>query len=242
MALLAAFSELSGIGLNTLLGASALSVETDVTIPIVPNAGELAELAWALGMRVFKIKVGDPDREADMARVRAIRSAVPNARLRIDANQAFTPEDAVAFVKALIDEGADIEVLEQPVPKHDFVGLNWVAEHSPVPVFADESCKTPADALKLVTTTAVHGLNLKINKNGIAGLLDIIPIAKAANRKLMIGCMLETRCSIAVSLAIACGTGAFSYIDLDSHLLLDETDGQTYFDQEGPVLTLPTIN
>ncbi len=239
MALFAAFTGATTISLHTLCGESVQAVETDITIPIVPNAGELAELAWALGMRVFKIKVGDPNREADVERVKAIRAAAPLARLRIDANQAFTPEEAVSFVKLLIDDGADIELLEQPVLKEDFEGLGWVAEHSPVPVYADESCRTPADALRLVTSTAVHGLNLKINKNGILGVLDIIPIAKAANRKLMIGCMLETRYSIAVSLAIACGTGAFSYIDLDSHLLLDETSPDTSFTQEGALLSLP---
>ena len=239
MALLAAFAKTSGCSLHTLLGGAEQFVETDITIPIVPNARELAELAWALGIRIFKIKVGDPDREADIARVKAIRAAAPQARLRIDANQAFTPEEAVSFVRRLIDDGAIIELLEQPVLKEDFEGLGWVAEHSPVPVYADESCRTPADALRLVTTTAVHGLNLKINKNGIAGVLAIIPIAKAANRKLMLGCMLETRYSIACSLAIACGTGAFSSIDLDSHLLLDEAAGDAFFEQNGPPLTLP---
>jgi len=238
MALLAAFAATSGLKLHTLFGGSVQSVETDVTIPIVANASELAELAWALGMHVFKVKVGDPDRDADLARVMAIHAAAPDARIRIDANQAFAPAEAVSFVTRLMDDGVDIELLEQPVPKDDFEALGWVAEHSPVLVFADESCRTPADALKLVTTTAVHGLNLKINKNGIAGVLDIIAIARAANRKLMIGCMLETRYSIACSLAIACGTGAFSYVDLDSHLLLDEAIGDAYFAQDGPILAL----
>jgi len=213
-------------------------METDVTIPIVPNAGELAELAWAVGIRVFKIKVGDPDRSADWARIDAIREMAPDARLRIDANQAFEPREAVEFAKRLVEEGAVVELLEQPVKKEDFEGLGYVAEHSPIPVFADESCRTPADALRLINTTAVQGLNLKINKNGLFGVLDIIAIARAANRKLMLGCMLETRYSIAVSLAIACGTGAFEHIDLDSHLLLNEQCEEAGFTQDAARLTL----
>lgn len=240
MAAFATFSGTTGMSLDMALGGALRSVETDVTIPIVPNASELTELAWAIGIRVFKIKVGDQNREADLARVRAVRAAAPEARLRIDANQAFSPQEAVSFVEQLVDEGAVIELLEQPVHKDDYEGLGWVAEHSPVPVFADESCRTPADALRLVTHTAVHGLNLKINKNGIAGVLDIIPIAKAANCKLMLGCMLETRYSISVSLAVACGTGAFDFIDLDSHLLLDETLTETHFEQNGASLILNT--
>src|SRR5207244_3032620 len=160
---------------------------------------------------------------------------------RIDANQAFTPDGAVAFVERLLEEGAHVELLEQPVRKEDFEGLGHVAERSPVPVFADESVRSPADALRLAATTPLQGFNLKINKNGIAGVLDIISIARAAGRKLMLGCMLETRRSIAVSLAIACGTGAFDFLDLDSHLLLNESGENPYFHQEGPRMTLRSV-
>jgi L-alanine-DL-glutamate epimerase-like enolase superfamily enzyme len=226
--------------LHRLWGATQDSMPTDVTIPIVENAGELTGLAWALGMRVFKIKVGDTDIEADHARVLAVRNAAPDAPLRIDANQAFTPEAALRFVERLLAEGAQIQLLEQPVRADDFAGLAWVAERSPVPVFADESCRTPADALRLAQT-AVQGFNCKIQKNGIAGVLDIIAIARAADRRLMLGCMLETRRSIAVSLALACGTGAFDYLDLDSHLLLNEPGENPFFQQAGAVLSLPAL-
>jgi L-Ala-D/L-Glu epimerase len=238
MAALDAWSTVTGGHLSALWGGALDSLESDLTIPIVPNAGELAELAWALGIRVFKIKVGDGDVEADHARVNAVRQAAPEARLRIDANQAFTPDGAVAFVERLISEGAHIELLEQPVGKEDFAGLAEVAQRCPVPVFADESCRTTQHALRLADTP-VHGFNLKINKCGIRGVLDIISIARAADKQLMLGCMLETRRSIAVSLALACGTGAFQFIDLDSHLLLHEQGINPCFTQEGPCMSLP---
>lgn len=237
MAALEAWAQVTGSSMHRLWGAAQDSKPTDVTIPIVENAGELTELAWALGMRVFKIKVGDSSIEADHARVLAVRNAAPEAPLRIDANQAFTPEDALRFVERLLAEGAHVELLEQPVRADDFAGLAWVAERSPVPVFADESCRIPADALRLAQT-AVQGFNCKIQKNGIAGVLDIIAIARAADRRLMLGCMLETRRSIAVSLALACGTGAFDHLDLDSHLLLNESGANPYFTQTGAVLSL----
>jgi L-alanine-DL-glutamate epimerase-like enolase superfamily enzyme len=233
MAALDAWSQVTGGRLSALWGGAVDSVESDLTIPIVPNAGELAELAWALGMRVFKLKVGEGDPEADHARVWAVRQAVPDARLRIDANQAFTVDSALSFVQRLLAEGAQIELLEQPVKREDTVGLIEVARQCPVPVFADESCRTPQDAMRLADTP-VHGFNLKINKSGIRGVLDILAIARAANKKLMLGCMLETRRSIAVSLALACGTGAFQFIDLDSHLLLNEDGPNPFFTQEGP--------
>ncbi len=240
MAALEAWTQCTGNSLHHLWGASLDSMPTDVTIPIVENAGELAELAWALGMRVFKIKVGAESIEADYARVRAVRQAAPDAPLRIDANQAFTPEGALQFVERLLAEGANLELLEQPVRADDIAGLAWVAERSPVPVFADEACRTPAHALRLAET-AVQGFNCKIQKSGIAAVLDILAIARTANRNLMLGCMLETRRSIAVSLALACGTGAFHHLDLDSHLLLNETGGNPYFHQQGAVLSLPSL-
>jgi L-alanine-DL-glutamate epimerase-like enolase superfamily enzyme len=237
MAVIDGWSQLSNLSLTELLGGAVAAVETDVTIPIVPNVAELTVLAWQLGIRVFKIKVGHASVEDDHDRVLAVRQAAPDAQLRIDANQAFTPEGALTFVERLVSEGAVIQLVEQPVKSEDFDGMNWIAERSPVPVFADESCRTPQDALRLVTSTAVQGLNLKINKCGIAGVLDIIPIARAAGRRLMLGCMLETRRSIAASLAIACGTGAFEFVDLDSHLLLNEPGDNPYFYQHGAVMT-----
>lgn len=240
MAALDAWALASNSTIHHLWGAALDRKETDVTIPIVENAGELTELAWALGIRVFKIKVGDATIEADHARVLAVRNAAPDAPIRIDANQAFTPEDALRFVERLLAEGAHVELLEQPVKADDYPGLAWVAERSPVPVFADESCRSPADALRLAQT-AVQGFNCKIQKNGIAGVLDIIAIARAANRRLMLGCMLETRRSIAVSLALACGTGAFDHLDLDGHLLLNEEGENPYFHQAGGLLSLNAL-
>ena len=236
MAALDAWARETGVPLHQLWGGAHEACETDVTIPIVPNAAELALLAWELGIRVFKIKVGAATIEEDHARILAVRHVVPEAQLRVDANQAFTPDGAIAFAERLVEEGARFQLLEQPVKKEDIDGMHRVAERSPVPVFADESCRTPQDALRLVTSTAVQGLNLKINKCGIAGVLDIIPIARAAGRRLMLGCMLETRRSIAVSLALACGTGAFEFVDLDFHLLLNEPGDNPYFHQHGALM------
>ena len=237
MAILDAWEQTTGSHLWKLLGGATESVESDVTIPILPNAQELTEIAWALGINTFKIKVGARDVEEDHARVLAVREAAPLARLRIDANQAFTPPRAVAFIERAVAEGANVELLEQPVAKEDIDGMSYVAERSPVPVFADESCRTTADALRLAQTP-IQGYNLKINKSGIGAVLDIIAIGKAAGKKLMLGCMLETRRSIAVSLGVACGTGAFDYLDLDSHLLLAEDGVNPYFDQVGGKITL----
>jgi len=198
-------------------------VTTDVTIPIVgPNAAAaLAVAARTDGFRALKIKVGDPSGpDADLARIEAVVSAVPNVRLRIDANQAFTPDAAVQFARSLTAMGTAVDLLEQPVAKEDVCGLKYVRERILFPLFADESARSVAEALRLLQEDAVDGINVKLMKSGITGALQIIALSKAFGKKLMLGCMLETGLGIAAAAQIAAGTGAFDYLDLDAHRLL----------------------
>lgn len=204
-------------------GGALLRVTTDLTIPLVPpdEAAGLAEAAWADGFRSLKIKVGDAaGHGADLARIAAIVHTAPAVRLRIDANQAFTPEEAVAFARTLTATGAAVDLLEQPVDAQDIAGLKYVRERAGMPVFADEAARTVPEVLRLLREDAVDGINVKLMKSGIGGALQIIALCRAAGKKLMLGCMLETGLGIAAAAQIAAGTGAFDYLDLDSHRLL----------------------
>lgn len=237
MALWKAHGALLRMPLRQLFGGAVDSVETDITVPIVDDAIDRAKEAWLDGFRRFKIKVGNGDIEADLNRVVAVHLAAPESMLRIDANQGFTSEEALQFIDRVLHAGVRIELIEQPVPKEDLESLDRVAAESPVPVLADEAVKSPDEARRVVQTS-VHGINVKLMKSGISGALEIIDIAIAAGKQLMIGCMLETRRGISASLALACGTGAFDYVDLDSHLLLAEEGQNLYFDQTGPHLRI----
>lgn len=237
MAVWDAWTQATGVTTHELLGAAKDSMESDLTIPIVTNAAELAANAWEIGIHIFKIKVGDVDLDADFARVTAVHNAAPNAQIRIDANQAFTVDGALEFVARLLDAGVPLQLLEQPVRADDLHSMALIAVQSPVPVFADESCRTPQHAL-LLAQTPVHGINCKINKSGIGGVLDILTIARAAGKKLMLGCMLESRRSISAGLELACGTGAFDFLDLDSHLLLNEGGENPFFTQTGTQMSV----
>ncbi len=218
------------------------SVTTDVTLPLVTpaEASELAAAAWTDGFRSLKIKVGDPGGpDADLARIEAVTQAVPDARLRIDANQAFTPDAAVAFAEELVKMDVAIDLLEQPVDKSDVAGLKYVRDRTALPVFADESARSVAEVLALLEADAVDGINVKLMKSGISGALQIITLTKAFGKKLMLGCMLETGVGIAAAAQIAAGTGAFDYLDLDSHRLLQPVPGLTCgFEVHGQELNL----
>jgi len=212
-------------------GGAQARLTTDVTIPLVApaEAARQAREAWADGFRALKLKVGDADGpDADLARLAAVAEALPDVRLRVDANQAFTPEAAVAFTRKLLATGAAVELLEQPVAKEDVDGLKFVRREVNkigVPVFADEAARSVAEVRHLIETDAVDGINVKLMKSGIGGALEIIALCRAAGRKLMLGCMLETGLGIAAAAQIAAGTGAFDFLDLDSHRLLRPAPG-----------------
>ena len=227
----------SGISVHRQLGGAGVTVETDLTISRIPNSAEVAREAAKQGFRIFKIKVGGDSMEEDIDRILGIVNTVPEAIIRLDANQALTVESTLQLAERLLRSGVNLELIEQPVPKEDLSALDEVSRLSSVPIIADEARCSPLDAIRLFSETAVQGVNVKLMKSGVRGALDIIRIAKKAGKKLMIGCMLESEIGMAASVGLACGTGVFDYIDLDGHLLLDLEKPITLFRAEGPYLS-----
>ena len=234
-----AFCKLYNMPMHRFFGGALNEVETDVTIAITDpdHARELAREAAARGFTSLKVKVGSADIDEDIARIRAMAEGAPKCVIRADANQGFVPTVAVGFVKTLLNAGIKLDMLEQPVDYKDFDGLRYVTQHTSIPVFADESVQTPADAVRLVELDEVDGMNLKLMKSGVAGALDIIAICKAARKELMLGCMIESAYGFSAAIHLAAGTGAFSRLDLDAHLLLAEQPGTSgLFTADGPML------
>ncbi len=160
---------------------------------------------------IFKVKVGT---KYDLDNLKAIRE-VSSATIRVDANTAWTPKEAIKMINALA--AYDIEFVEQPVAPHDLAGLKLIRENVPVPIIADESCVTVQDIPRLAG--CVDGVNLKLMKsNGIANILKMIHVARAHNLRVMLGCMIES--SLAIT-AAAHLTPLVDYADLDGHLLID---------------------
>jgi len=113
--------------------------------------------------RHIKIKVGLDD---DVERCRLVASVFgPDVPLRVDANAAWTPAQAIAQLKAL-GEVCNLHSVEQPVPKEDIAGLAEVRRHSGVPVMADEAVCSEADALRLIEAEAADIFNVRPGKHG----------------------------------------------------------------------------
>jgi L-alanine-DL-glutamate epimerase-like enolase superfamily enzyme len=223
-AALDAFSKYYNTTVYEILGGKKEYVETDYTVSIgtIEESTKEAKELLKRGFKTIKVKVGE-DVKTDIERMRAIAEVAPDTEFIIDANTGYTPKQAVYFADALYRDRIPVLVFEQPTKVNDIEGLKFVRYNSKFPVAADESAKNRNDAYKLIKENAVDFINIKLMKTGITDALGIIELARTASVKLMIGCMAESSIGISQSIHLAVGTGAFTYHDLDSHMLLKET-------------------
>jgi len=223
MAILDAFTKSLGVPLYRFFGGARDEVETDISIPIVPaeHARGLAAGIAGEGVRVIKIKVGTRI-EDDVARVEAVHEGAPDCEITLDANQGFTASEAVELIRRLRERGISVRMFEQPVARHDFFGMHFVTEQSRVPVAADETVVDASDALRMAATRSAHVVNIKLMKSGIVEAMDIAAVCRAGYLGLMIGGMIETRLAMCCSAHFAAGHGGFTFVDLDTPLLLAE--------------------
>ena len=225
MALWDLYGQLYNVPVYKMMGGSRKSIVTDITISVNEPEEMARDAVDAInrGYDCLKVKVGK-EPEKDIARLSAIRQAVPKSTLiRIDANQGWTPKEAVRILNGMQEKGLDIEFVEQPVKGHDFEGLKYVTEHSYVPVLADESVFSPEDALKIMQMRAADMVNIKLMKCG--GLYNALKIASAAEVygvECMIGCMLEAKISVNAAVHLACAKQIITKIDLDGLVLCSE--------------------
>lgn len=237
MALWDLYGQLYSIPVYKLMGGARKQITTDITISV--NDPEMmvqdALRAVARGYDCLKMKVG-VNPELDVARLRAVRAAVgKDITIRIDANQAWTPKQAIRILNNMQEQGLEIELVEQPVKACDLEGLKYVTDHSYVPVLADESVFSPADAMTILKMGAADLINIKLMKCG--GLYNALKIASAAEIygvSCMIGCMLEAKISVNAAVHLACAKNIITKVDLDGPVLCSEDPilGGAVFDEK----------
>ena len=159
------------------------------------------------GVRAFKPKIGaDPEIDAD--RLRAIREAVgPEVSLRADANQGYTPKEAIRLCRLAERYEVGLELLEQPVAAWDLQGMASVRRSVDVPIEADESCFTIHDAMQIVRHEAADVLNIKLGKvGGLYNAKKVAAIAEAAGLRCVLGTAWGLGLEIAAKLHLAAST------------------------------------
>ena len=225
-----------GAPLYQLLGGARRSFETDLTISVNPIEEMVRDSLEAVdrGYHTLKIKVGKEGLR-DIERIAAIREAVgPDIRIRVDANQGWTAKQSIAIITAMEDKGLGIELVEQPVPTHDLDGLTAVTRAVQTPILADEAVFSPADAIEIIRRGAADLINIKLMKTGgIWQALKICDVAEIYGVECMIGCMLESRLSVAAAAHLAAGRGIITRADLDGPSLcaLDPFTGGPVFEE-----------
>lgn len=212
----------AGVSLPVFLGASAgagsLRVPTDVTVSAgaADELGAGAAARTADGFRVLKLKVGT-DAEHDVQCVSAVRAAAPLARIRLDANQGWTPEEAIAVIRAIEDAGLDVEFVEQPVDREDLEGLAAVTAAVRTPVMADEAVFGLRDLTAVIDRRAADLVNVKLAKCGGLGVArELLERARSAGLGTIVGSMMEGPIGVGAAASLVAAVGTSHISDLDA--------------------------
>jgi L-alanine-DL-glutamate epimerase-like enolase superfamily enzyme len=170
------------------------------------NAERLVEA----GYRYLKIKVeGDP--ALDVARVRAVRETVgPDVHLTIDANQSYSPKEAIRAIGQM--EAFGLDLVEQPVRADDFEGLGLVTRSVAIPVEADESAGSLEDVYRLCAGRLVDRVSLKLPRlGGIRQAALAVGICQAANVHCRLGAAVGSRLLSAAAIQFGAATAYLDY-------------------------------
>ena len=177
----------------------------------VEGATKRARQMKVLGLDSIKVKVGTQD---DLKRLEAIRHVVgPGVSLRVDANGAWTVDEALALLHKM--EPLKLAAVEQPIPRGNVADLAKVRKNSPIPIMVDESLLTEADAEQLIEAQACDFFNIRVSKCG--GLAPTLAIAEQAHRnriKIQVGSQVgETAILSAVGRHVAASLSEVSFVE-----------------------------
>jgi L-Ala-D/L-Glu epimerase len=168
-------------------------------------AAEAVELHGRLGITTFKVKVGRAA-ALDVAAVRAIREALPDADLYVDANRGWSFEDAVRVGDELIELG--VRAIEEPVSVEDRAGRRRLADRWIVPLVGDESCISLAHVERALEEGAVRMVSVKTARTGFTESRRIIDVCLARNVPIVMGSQYEGAMGAMATLAFAAASAA----------------------------------
>ena len=198
-------------------GKTARALQSDVTIVLadLEETRDSINRFYRQGFRMFKVKIGR-DLDRDIKRILLFKDLAPGCPVIVDANQGYTPAEMVRFVDQLKRRQARLDLIEQPVPREDWQGLQEIERKTRIPVCADESARTLKDVHKIIKYKLCSAVNIKIMKCGLFHGQRIARLCQDQGIRLMIGGMMESGIAMTASAHLAAGMGGFTYIDLDT--------------------------
>ncbi|HOP86675.1 MAG TPA: enolase C-terminal domain-like protein [Syntrophorhabdaceae bacterium] len=222
VALFRAYLNVIGIDEYTYWGARLKNLETDITIPFLTDLNAINSwLNYGIkkGFKIFKLKLsGDVIQDILLlSKVNEIlNDSTSSHTIRLDGNQGFTEKTFLKLQDIMEKKGYIIQCFEQPLKKNDFSGMKVIKKYSHIPIILDETVFSSCELNRVISENICDGVNIKVAKSGILESKRMIEIAKRHKLKLMIGCMTETMIGLSAGIYLACGTGQFDFVDLDS--------------------------
>lgn len=168
----------------------------------------------------YRVKIGD---RGDMDMLRAIRQRT-NAPFRLDVNGAWNVDTAMRHIE--IFKGLNVELIEQPLAPDDDEGMTKLRKEMKkkgytVPLFADESWRTPDDLDRLVKQ--FDGVNIKLAKcGGLTPARQLVAKAKYLGYQLLAANSVESTVGMS---AIAQLASQFDYLGVDGPVQIDKRIG-----------------
>ena len=197
-------------------GPEAIAVNRTLSAGPPDEVAEHAAEGVRAGYSCFKLKVGLPD---DVERVAAVRAAIgPWPALRVDANAAWSPAEAIATIASL--EPYDIELVEQPCAT--LAELAQVRRAVSVPVAADEVIASAADVRGAASAEACDIVNVKLAScGGFAGARETVRAARSHGMEPFLSSTFDGPWGIAAALqlaaseriSLACGLATLELFD-----------------------------
>jgi L-alanine-DL-glutamate epimerase-like enolase superfamily enzyme len=231
LAMFDALAESLGVPAFRLLGGFTSAITCTGLVEIRGRPKQVVELALGLcegyGIRSFKFKVG-LDMRTDIEVVRALRRELgPTATLYPDASHAFSPFEALRFLRAT--EEYELAWIEEPCPSSDVLGRQRVCKLSPVPVMGDESCTDLESVTKEVLDARSNMISIKLARTGILGSTRIRNFCEATGTGVLIGSQGDSAVGTLASAAFAAASPATArhpaelayFVGLQDNLLRD---------------------
>ncbi|MGA9859274.1 MAG: enolase C-terminal domain-like protein [Solirubrobacteraceae bacterium] len=193
-------------------------------------ADEATAMRERLGVKTFKVKVGRAP-SLDVAAVRAIREALPDADLYVDANRGWSYEDAVRAGDELAELG--VRTIEEPIAIKDQAGRLRLAERWTVPLAGDESCISLAHVDRAIDEGAIGVVSVKTARTGFTESRRILDLCLARNVRVVMGSQYEGAIGATATIAFAAAFAATADQPAEITNFLDLADDL--------VITVPAI-
>lgn len=209
-------------------------VEVNATVPAVPAADVPAVLARFPGCRTAKVKVAEKGQSLadDLARVAAVRKALPGGAIRVDANGGWSVSGAYEAITGLLADGP-LDYAEQPCATVEELAEVRRRLGGACDIAADESIRRAGDPMRVAELGAADVAVVKVAPlGGVRAVLAVADALKAAaGVRVTVSSALDTAVGLSAGIVAAAGiedgnaaglgTGGFFTADLGEHPLVD---------------------